>query len=822
MRYLLICIVVVSFCASSFAAEIQGVDGVASEQTTTFPRASEVVSRLANVSVFAENTKSQLEGLADTERIRTSLSKVLERQEGLELRIEDLGELSTWSFERLLENKNVIDNQNDSLNTIFNLLSDQLVVIDDLKVQWQQREKFWKEWQAYLIAEKEQFPNADITLSQQYIESILVNIGDSSGPLVSIQQEVRGIQERNQNLMRQIDSSLKNLRAQIFKKSALPLFSSKFYSQFNTDLKQSFNSNFSLVQWYRQSYVLDYLWVVLLQLFLCVSLALSLRRRRSAKSDNSKWNVLFLHPWACGFFVSFAVLGPLYKAPPLTWTFYLLSVSVVSVSILISEIVVTTRHKSLVWTLATIYLVSVFFKVISLPLPISRLYMVGLSVLGIPLLVSLCSYSRRNGEIWQLIFGIRCGIFLLLFSIIAQISGFSTLSFQLVDSSIETVFLVLMVVMVERLARGGVDYTLSHKKSRSFRFIRLFGEPLVARLNNIIRAGLYSYGVLYLGQIWGGNGNVTNTWIKLKNIGVYIGGVPLTVSTLIMVFVVMYFSLFLSWLTRSALDVEIVGPRYMDSGVRDSMKVLLHYMIISCGILFSLGAAGIGLQNFAVIAGALSIGIGFGLQNIVNNFISGLILLFERPVKIGDRIILDDEWAIVRKIGLRSTVIETYNQAEIIVPNSQLISEKVTNLTLTNTKARVVVDVGVAYGEDLDAVLTMLKEESEKHPLVLKYPEPSPLFVGFGDSSLNFKLRVWLANFDQGFQVQSELGVAIYRRFAEEGVTIPFPQRDLHINSIADDVIKKWQTSTIQSSKPPFPVEQENDTDADGKGDCTK
>lgn len=822
MNYFLICIALMALSTPSFGESSQSILTAENEQTIVFPRASEAVSRLANLSTFVENTQNQLDEIADTERVRASLSRVLERQESIERRIQELGDPSGWSFERLLENKNVLESQNDSLGAIFNTLTDQLVVVEEHKIQWQSKEKFWQQWQDHLVSEHERFPVDEFAISEKYIEDILKTTEAVSGSLVSVQQEVRGVQDRNQNIIRQITSALKNLRAQIFKKSALPLFHPEYYSQFGPELTQQFINNFSLVQWYRQSYALDYLWVILLQFSVFLALALSLRNHRTEKNDQSKWNVLFRHPWASGLFVSFAILSPLYKAPPLTWTFYLLVVSVVSVSILISEIVTITRYKLLIWVLAIIYLVSVFFKVIALPLPVYRLYMVVLSVLGIPLLIWLSSYTRRKHELWQLIVGARCGGVLLVVSFIAQISGFSTLSFQLVDSSIETVFLVLMVVMVERLARGGIDYTLSHKKSQRWRFIRLFGEPLGARVNNILRAALYIYGVLYLVQIWGGDGTVSNTWLKLKDIGLTAGGVPLTLGMLIMVVVVMYLASSLSWLIRSSLDVEIVGPRYMDSGVRDSMKTLLHYVIISCGILLSLGAVGIGLQNFAVIAGALSIGIGFGLQNIVNNFISGLILLFERPVKIGDRIVFENEWAIVRKIGLRSTVIETYNQAEIIVPNSQLISEKVINLTLSNTKTRIVIDVGTAYGEDLERVLDILKEESRKHPLVLKYPEPSPLFVGFGESSLDFKLRVWLANFDQGFDVQSELGIAIYRRFAKEGITIPFPQRDLHINSIADEVMTKWKGGTNQNLEPSFPVEQKNNTDSNEQSDRAK
>lgn len=805
-----------------FAVELPSEPAVVGDSPVTFPGASEVVSRLANLTTFVENTQSQLEDIADTQRVQDNLDKLLDRQHALEKRIKELGEPDGWSFERLLENKNVLAIQNDNFGTIFVSLTDQLTKIEELRVLWQQKKKFWLDWQEYLRAQGEELPSTEVEQATQLFSTILKQVNEASGPIVSIQQEVRGVQDRNQIVVRQIEGGLKGLRGKIFKKSALSFFHAEYYSQFNSELRAQLESNFKLVEWYRRSYLKDYWWVLLLQLTFFAALATRLRNHRSPKNDSSQWNVLFRHPWASGLFVAFAILSPLYKAPPLSWTFYLLAISVVSVSILISEIVTAKRHKLLVWLLAAIYLSSVFFKLTGLPLPIYRLYMIGLSLVGVPLLAWMCVLGRRHGDSWQLIFALRCGNLFLLTSLVAQLGGFSTLSFQLIDSAIKTVFLVLMILVVDRLARGGVDYSLTHHNSRNWKFIQLVGDSLAVRLNHMLRALLYSYGLLYLIQIWGGSDDFASTWLKLKDMGVNVAGVSLTIDTLIMVIVVMYLAFTLSWLLRSALDVKIVGPRYMDSGVRDSIKTLLHYMIISCGLLFTLGAAGIGLQNFAVIAGALSIGIGFGLQNIVNNFISGLILLFERPVKIGDRIILDGEWAIVRKIGLRSTVIETYNQAEIIVPNSQLISEKVTNLTLTNPRARIVLDIGAAYGEDMDCILKILIEEAAKHPLVLKYPEPSPLFVGFGESSLDFQLRVWLANFDQGLSAKSELGVAIYKRFAAEGITIPFPQRDLHINSVADNVMKGWAGVPRQVSEPALPVEEGQDTNSDEQGDAAE
>ncbi|MDD3802723.1 MAG: mechanosensitive ion channel, partial [Desulfuromonas thiophila] len=195
--------------------------------------------------------------------------------------------------------------------------------------------------------------------------------------------------------------------------------------------------------------------------------------------------------------------------------------------------------------------------------------------------------------------------------------------------------------------------------------------------------------------------------------------------------------------------------------------------------------------------------------NIVNNFISGLILLFERPIKKGDLIVLNKEWAEVKKIGLRSTVVETFNKAEIIVPNSDLIAQQVTNLTYSNTQARVVIPIGVAYGSDLELVLRILQEEGARHPRALKFPAPSALFIGFGASSLDFQLRLWLSSPDFVLSVPSDVCIAIYKRFAAEGIEIPFPQQDLHLRSVDSSLLQAWRGGPALQPAPPTQQEEQ-------------
>lgn len=203
-------------------------------------------------------------------------------------------------------------------------------------------------------------------------------------------------------------------------------------------------------------------------------------------------------------------------------------------------------------------------------------------------------------------------------------------------------------------------------------------------------------------------------------------------------------------------------------------------------ILIALSLAGVDLTNLALIAGALSVGIGFGLQNIVNNFVSGLILLFERPIRRGDWVIVNGTEGTVQNINIRSTLIRTFDRADVIVPNSELISGQVTNWMLKDLRARVKIPVGVAYGSDVEQVKQILLDIIANRPEVIRDGSTAPpqvLFIGFGDSALNMELRFFVEDIDTRLLLMSDIYFEIYRRFKEAGVEIPFPQRDIHIRT---------------------------------------
>lgn len=237
-------------------------------------------------------------------------------------------------------------------------------------------------------------------------------------------------------------------------------------------------------------------------------------------------------------------------------------------------------------------------------------------------------------------------------------------------------------------------------------------------------------------------------------------------------------------------------------GMPYAISKVTYYVLMVVVVTIALTGAGLDLNKFTVLTGAFGVGLGFGLQNIVNNFVSGLILLFERPIHVGDTVDVGGLVGTVRRIGARASTVVTFQGAEVIVPNSSLISNQVINWTLSSPWRRVDVPVGVAFGTDPELVLKLLVDAAMSHPDVLRARPPAAFFLGFGDSSLKFELRFWSARQETWFQLQSEVTVAVAKALREAGIAIPFPQRDLHLRSIDVPVGQSVYGGLSQSVSP--------------------
>jgi small-conductance mechanosensitive channel len=409
-----------------------------------------------------------------------------------------------------------------------------------------------------------------------------------------------------------------------------------------------------------------------------------------------------------------------------------------------------------------------------------------LTVLMIGLLPSrFWPESARGSGYWPLL---RVGMWLLLAACpVLALAGYPALG-AFVLSRIALFALLVGGLM---LARAILRDTLGQFLASDGRWFGLLarnaglgeqtGRILLFWLSLALDALLILLGIYLLLNFAGVPSALLNLWALEALDEFEVGGLVVAPLDFLLAVGVFLLALAATGFVKRMLGERLLPQTRLDVGARHSIVAASGYLGVIVALLLGIGAMGLDLSNIAIIAGALSVGIGFGLREVVNNFVSGLLLLIERPIKVGDWIVTAGHEGMVKRISVRATEIETFDRASVIVPNSELITQPVTNWTHKNRVARVIVHVRVAYGSDTQLVHDLLLKCATDHPDVTETPPSYVLFTRFGDSGLEFELRAYVRDTDYFLTVGSDLHFAIERALREHGIVVPYPQRDLHL-----------------------------------------
>jgi small-conductance mechanosensitive channel len=388
---------------------------------------------------------------------------------------------------------------------------------------------------------------------------------------------------------------------------------------------------------------------------------------------------------------------------------------------------------------------------------------------------------------WQrpLEFVLRVGIALLGASLLANALGYLDLANLLTSGTLVPAYLGVALFAAVQIGDEVVAAVLRAAAGRSVRMAMTHAELLRTRGQAFLRVVALGVWVWTALDTFGVLESVLGGLRAALSASLEVGTLELSLGDIVAFCVVIAAALALSSLLRFLLEEDVYPRLRLERGVPNAVSTFLHYALLLFGFSLALGAAGLDLSRVSLLAGAFGVGVGFGLQNVVNNFVSGLILLFERPVNVGDTVDIGQITGEVRRIGVRSSTIRTAEGADVIVPNATLISDRVVNWTLVDRRRRVDIAVGVAYGNDPERVLALLVDVGRKHKDVLSAPPPVALFKGFGESSMDFELRVWIDRLELSVDTRSELAVALYAALREAGIEIPYPHRDVTIKTAA-------------------------------------
>ncbi|MBT3881562.1 MAG: mechanosensitive ion channel [Candidatus Scalindua sp.] len=419
---------------------------------------------------------------------------------------------------------------------------------------------------------------------------------------------------------------------------------------------------------------------------------------------------------------------------------------------------------------------------------VQRLLVFLISILIIPI---VAWWLRPNSQIYKIksrlafrltIIFSSLVLFISLVSLVTNLIGISYLGYVLTYGMMNILYNTFGIYVIALVLEGFVVLLIRRRGAQSLHIVKSFSKKMERRI--ILFIHLYAI-FFWLRMIFSTFGVSQYVWDWILQITEYswtLGTIEIAVGAIFSFIIILIITIFMSRLVRTFLEVEIFTRLRLPRGVPGAISMLVRYAIIGIGSFLAISAIGIDLSRFGLLAGAMGVGLGFGLRNIIENFVSGLIIIFERPIELNDTVVVGDVIGNVSRIGIRSSTVKTFDGSEVIVPNANLITNQVTNWTMSDRQRRIQLPVKVAFGNDPHKVLELLHKVARDHPGVMEFPKPQAFFNGFGDNYLDFTLYYWVS--DNILQTKSEMALGVHDTIKNAGIDTPRSKGDFNLKII--------------------------------------
>ncbi len=668
--------------------------------------------------------------------------------------------------------------------------------VDSLKNNVSKESERWKLTQS-ILANDSLTSSIPVNLTQtiSFLDSTQLLIAEKSNSLLQIIDKTI---EAGVKIDAQYDKNralIKSKQKNVFKSDHLSFFSLNFHANYSKEINVALTKMLQVDLVELKEYLLDHTDSLLWTLFLfggLVYLFVYIRKKVKIKDIGFgyfyKENLLKVisRPVSasvilCLFFTLF--IFP--DRPPIfrEFSFYLIAFPLIH----ILNILVGRKFHIYYYAYGVLVILYMFLLLFPNDLVIYRLLLLLIATAEITLLAMLLRRHRLYQDPTKMMqmsyFFIAFHLALAVVGLFANITGKLNLTEIVLFAVFLNIYNGLVLFITVLLLNGLISTGIDTAKGQQINVFRMNGELIkqkVIYFLNTIAAGIWIILILRNFRM------LDSLYASLKSIfttKISIGFASFSLDGFLIFFVVIYVSVLLSKILRIVLEEDVLNRFPLSKGLPHTISMMFKYMFITAGFFLAVNAAGIPVDKFTIILGAMSVGIGFGLQNIFNNLVSGLILLFERPIQIGDTVQVGQLTGNVQSIGMRASNIRTFDGAEVIVPNGQLVSSEVINWTLSDQNRRIEIDIQVSYESDPQLVHQLLKDILISHPEIVQQPQSLVFFDQFGESSLDFVLLFWISDYMNGRRIKSEILFKVFQVLKDNKIEIPFPQRDLHIRT---------------------------------------